>query len=38
MLECLSLGIIYKSMFEMFKEDEYKHGINKIASLAVQAQ
>lgn len=38
MLECLSLGIIYKSMFDMFKEDEYKHGINKIASLAVLAQ
>lgn len=24
-------------MYELFKEDEYKHGINKIASLAVLA-
>lgn len=38
MLECLSLGIVYKSMFEMFKEDEYKLGINKIGSLAALAQ
>ena len=38
MLESLSLGIIYKCMFDIFKEDEFKHGINKIASLASLAQ
>lgn len=38
MLECLSQGIIYKNMFNLFKDDEYKIGIDKIACLAGLAQ
>jgi hypothetical protein len=38
MLECLSLGIVYKDTFELFKDDEYKIGIEKVAHLAQLAQ
>lgn len=37
-LESLSQGIFYKNLFNIFKEDEYKLGIDKIASLAGLAQ
>jgi len=32
------LGIFYKNLFNLFKEDEYKLGIDKIASIAGLAQ
>jgi hypothetical protein len=38
MLELLSQGVIYKNLFNLFKEDEYKLGINNIASIAGEAQ
>lgn len=38
MLESLSLGIVYKCMFDIFKDDEFKLGINKIAVLASLAK
>lgn len=37
-LESLCLGIFYKNLFNLFKEDEYKLGIDKIASIAGLAQ
>lgn len=37
-LESLSLGVFYKNLFNLFKEDEYKLGIDKIASIAGLAQ
>ncbi len=37
-LESLSIGIFYKNMFNIFKDDEYKLGIDKVASLAGLAQ
>lgn len=37
-LESLSQGYFYKNLFNIFKEDEYKLGIDKIASLAGLAQ
>ena len=37
-LESLAQGIFYKNLFNIFKEDEYKLGIDKIASLAGLAQ
>lgn len=37
-LESMSQGIFYKNLFNMYKEDEYKLGIDKIASLAGLAQ
>jgi hypothetical protein len=38
MLELLSQGLIYKNLFNIFKEDEFKLGINNIASIAGEAQ
>lgn len=38
MLESLAQGIFYKNLFNIFKEDEYKLGIDKIAALAGLAQ
>lgn len=38
LLESLAQGIFYKNLFNIFKEDEYKLGIDKIASLAGLAQ
>ena len=32
------IGIFYKNLFNLFKEDEYKLGIDKIASIAGLAQ
>lgn len=37
-LESLVQGVFYKNLFNLFKEDEYKLGIDKIASLAGLAQ
>ena len=37
MLESICLGIIYKNLYNSFKDDEYKVGINKLASVAVLA-
>lgn len=37
-LESLCLGVFYKNLFNLFKEDEYKLGIDKIASIAGLAQ
>lgn len=37
-LESLAQGVFYKNLFNIFKEDEYKLGIDKIASLAGLAQ
>ena len=37
-MESLAQGIFYKNLFNIFKEDEYKLGIDKIASLAGLAQ
>ena len=34
----MTLGIFYKNLFNLFKEDEYKLGIDKIASIAGLAQ
>lgn len=34
----MAQGLIYKNLFNLFKEDEYKIGIDKIASLAGLAQ
>ena len=37
-LEALVQGIYYKNVFNIFKEDEYKLGIDKIAAVAGLAQ
>lgn len=37
-LEAFCQGIFYKNLFNIFKQDEYKLGIDKIASVAGLAQ
>ena len=34
MLESVCLGVIYKNLFNSFKDDEYKIGIDKLAAVA----
>lgn len=37
MLQNLCLGIVYKCLFNTFREQEYKLGINKVAAIAASA-